>query len=177
MPDMISIEEAHSVILDAIRITVIENVDIMDSLGRVLAEDLSSDIDIAPFDNTGMDGFALMNEDISAASQDAPVSLEIISHIGAGFVFEGTLHPGQAVRIMTGAPIPIGADAVEKIEDVTWTGEGSVGDKVTFIKPIEVGRNIRKAGEDVKAGEVVIHAGETISPAGIGLLASTGHGS
>jgi molybdopterin molybdotransferase len=172
---MISIEDALDLILAQTEPTEIEEVGIVESLGRVIARDLTSDIDIAPFDNTSMDGFALRSIDIEAASPENPVTLDVVAHIGAGYVYEGTVLPGTAVRIMTGAPIPAGADAVVKIEKVTWTGDGGTGEKATFIAPSSVGENIRPHGEECFAGEVIIRAGEVITSSGVGLMASTGH--
>ena len=172
---MISVEDARTLILGSVEPGPVEEVDIVQALGRVVARDLASDIDIAPFDNTAMDGFALIATDIEAASADAPVTLRIVAHVGAGSVYEQTVQPGEAVRIMTGAPIPAGADTVVKVEDVTWSGTGTVGDTVTFAASNPVGRNIRYHGEECKAGDVVISAGEIISSSGVGLMASTGY--
>ncbi len=172
---MISIEDALDLILAQAQTTEIEEVAIVESLGRVVARDLISDIDIAPFDNTSMDGFALRSADIAIATPEAPVTLDVVAHIGAGYVYADTVLPGTAVRIMTGAPIPAGSDTVVKIEKVTWTGDGGTGEKATFIGPSSVGENIRPHGEECLAGEVVMQAGEIITSSGVGLMASTGH--
>jgi molybdopterin molybdotransferase len=151
-----------------------EVVPLSESLGRILATDLSSDIDVSPFDNSAMDGFALCSTDIEDASTDAPIDLEIVTTIAAGGYWEGKLQLGQAARIMTGAPVPAGADTVVKVED---SSEQAVDDTnfARFSDPTPKGHNIRLAGEEIKAGECVLTRGECITPAAIGLLASTGH--
>ena len=144
------------------------------SLGRTLATDLYSDIDVSPFDNSAMDGFALHANDSATASPADPAELEVITTIAAGDYFEGKLSQGQTARIMTGAPVPKGANTVVKVEDVSVRTE----DDVTYLcltEPVSKGLNIRLAGEEIKAGECVLKRGNLIGPAAIGLLAATGH--
>ena len=174
-PTPITIEEARAIVREHIKPGRTETVLVTDAVGRVVAHDLVSDIDVTPFDDSAMDGFAVRAADVEAASDDAPVALQCVDHIGAGGVFEGILQPGQTTRIMTGALIPEGADAVVKIEDVSFTGEGTVGDTITFHAPTSVGKNIRYAGEEAKAGDMVVEAGDVITPAGAGLLAACGN--
>lgn len=173
--DMISIEEAQDIILDTVRPLPTERVGILEALGRVAATDLMTDIDVNPFDDSAMDGFALIANDISSAGDNHPISLQIVGHIGAGALYDATIQHGQAVRIMTGAALPDGADTVVKIEDVTCSGTGGIGDCVTFHAPSEPARNIRFAGEDIRQGETVIRKGEVISPGSTGFLAATGN--
>ena len=176
--DMISVDEARNRVVklagDSRFKMEVETVDLFDALNRVAACDLTSDIDVAPFDNTAMDGFAVVKEALETASQESPVELEIVDWVGAGGVSEITLEPGQAIRSMTGAIMPKGADSVVKIEDVTYTGEGGIGEKVRFTAPVTK-TNVRKAGEEAKAGDVVVKAGDVIRAATVGLLASTGN--
>lgn len=153
----------------------VENVPLLDALGRVVASDLVSDIDVAPFDNSAMDGFAVVASSLEGATPENPVTLDIIDWIGAGAVSEKTVQPGQAIRIMTGAIMPDGADAVVRIEDVQLAGEGLVGDSVSFSAPVAVGRHVRYAGGEAEAGSVVLSAGEVVRAATLGLLASTGN--
>lgn len=153
----------------------VEKVPLLDALGRVAAEDLTSDIDVAPFDNSAMDGFAVIVADLENATPENPVALEVIDWIGAGAVSDKTVQPGQTVRIMTGAIMPDGADAVVRIEDVQMESEGVIGDAVSFSAPTTVGRHVRYAGGEAKAGAVVLRAGEVIHAATLGLLASTGN--
>lgn len=176
--DMISVDEARQrtikLACDARFRTPVEEVDLFAAVGRVAAADLTSDIDVAPFDNTAMDGFAVVASSLKDASGDAPVELEIVDWVGAGVVSEVILKPGEAIRIMTGGIMPQGADAVVKIEDTTFTGDGGVGERVRMSAPVTK-TNVRKAGEEAKAGDVVVRKGEVIRAATVGLLASTGN--
>lgn len=176
--DMISVDEARQRTIklasnDRFR-TPVEKVDLFAAVGRVAAADLISDIDVAPFDNTAMDGFAVVASSLKDASEEAPVDLEIVDWVGAGVVSEVVLKPGEAIRIMTGGIMPQGADAVVKIEDTTFTGDGGVGERVRVFAPVTK-TNVRKAGEEAKAGDVVVRKGEVIRAATVGLLASTGN--
>jgi len=172
----LSVEEARELVLKRCRVLEAEEVPLLDSLGRVLAEDVRSDIDVAPFDNSAMDGYAVRAADLEAASEQNPVTLAVISHIAAGDYSDLEVGPGQAARIMTGAPVPPGADAVVMVE-YTEPGEalGSTGGTVRVMRPVRSGENIRRRAEEVAEGDVVLEAGEVVGPAAIGLLASTGH--
>ena len=176
--DMISVDEARQRTIElagnARFRTPVEEVDLFAAVGRVAAADLISDIDVAPFDNTAMDGFAVVASSLKDASEEAPVDLEIVDWVGAGVVSEVVLKPGEAIRIMTGGIMPQGADAVVKIEDTTFTGDGGVGERVRIFAPVTK-TNVRKAGEEAKAGDVVVREGEVIRAATVGLLASTGN--
>ncbi len=172
---IISVAEARNIIREKITTLGTERVSILDAVGRVLAEDAFSDIDVASFDDSAMDGFAVITKDLEDASADNPVQLECVGHIGAGSVYVNTVTPGQTVRIMTGALLPDGVDSVVKIEDVTFEDEGGVGDKITFSAPTKLDKNIRRAGQEARAGEKIIEAGDVITPAGAGLLASCGN--
>lgn len=176
--DMISVDEARQRTIElagnARFRTPVEEADLFAAVGRVAADDLTSDIDVAPFDNTAMDGFAVVASSLKDASEDAPVELEIVDWVGAGVVSEVALKPGEAIRIMTGGIMPQGADAVVKIEDTTFTGDGGVGERVRIFAPAAK-TNVRKAGEEAKAGDIVVRKGEVIRAATVGLLASTGN--
>ena len=171
---IILIEEALSIILEQGAQTRIEKVDLLESLGSVLAQDLTTDIDLPPFNSSAMDGFACRKDDLKDASELKPVSLDIVGHIGAGKTFDQTLKSGQTVRIMTGCELPKGADCVEMIENVSWKNTGSVGDRALFARPIKK-TNVNPRGQEAYANSVVMSAGERIDPAAIGLLASSGH--
>lgn len=172
---MISLEEAVDLVLSHVGTMPTERVSVLDLVGRVAAEDLTSDIDVAPFAHAAMDGFALRASQIADASDDAPVKLEVIAEIGAGGVFEGTIAEGQCVRIMTGAQLPDDADSVVKYEIVdVVTGDGRPGSVVSFASPTAVRSNVREAGEEAHAGEVIVEAGEVIGCAGVGFLAGCG---
>ena len=175
MPDMISLEEARALVLSQVEALPVETVSILDAVGRVAAADLRSDIDISPFAHSAMDGFAVRAADLAAASEDAPVELDVIAEVAAGETYDGSMAPGQCVRIMTGAPVPDDADAVVKYEIVgVVSGDGKPGSRVSFSHPAQPRANIREAGEEAKAGEVIVEAGEVISTAGVGFLAGCG---
>ncbi len=175
VPSMISLEEARALVLDAVAPMAIEDVPLLDAVGRVAAKPLTSDIDVTPFAHSAMDGYALRASELEMASNEMPVALKVVGLIGAGSVFEGTIEEGQCVRIMTGAPLPADADAVVKYEVVTTlSGDGGEGSVVAFMDPVNPGNNVRPAGEEAQAGEVVIQPGEVIGCAGVGFLASCG---
>ena len=171
-----TVEEARAQLLDRVTAMPAERVPILEALGRVLATDAVSDIDVAPFDNSAMDGFAVRAADLEGATADAPRALKVVAHIGAGDWWDGEVAEGQAARIMTGAPVPSGADSVVKVElTEVVEGDGGVGSDVNFLVAPRVGENVRRRGEEVRAGSVALHAGSLLRAAGIGLLASTGH--
>lgn len=175
MPEMISLEEARALVLAHVSALPVETVPVLEAVGRVAAADLSSDIDVSPFAHSAMDGFALRSCEIAQASDESPVELDVIAEIAAGDVFEGSIESGQCVRIMTGAPLPEDADAVVKYEIVSVvTGDGKPGSRVAFAVPTNERSNVRDAGEEAKAGEVVVEQGEVIGSAGVGFLASCG---
>ena len=119
IPKSISLKEARDIVRNFNYDIKTETLPILEAVGRTLAKDVYSDINVTPFDDSAMDGFAVVSSDLNSASQDAPVKLKCAAHVGAGSVYEGQLQPGQTIRIMTGAPMPDGADAVVKIEDVS----------------------------------------------------------
>lgn len=166
---MITVDEALDRILSHIQPLGAEKVSILEALGRVIAEDIYAHRDIPPLDNSGMDGYAVRWEDIQNASPNHPVRLEVIEDLPAGFISTKILGRGQAIRIMTGAPIPKGADTVVPVEETKK--ENGV---VLILKAMHRGQNIRKAGEDVKKGDRVISGGDLIRPAEIGMLATVG---
>jgi molybdopterin molybdotransferase len=166
---MVTVDEALDKILSHIHPLGFEKVSLLDALGRVLAEDIYAHRDIPPMDNSAMDGYALKFEDVQKASPDHSVRLEVIEDLPAGFISKKKLERGKSIRIMTGAPIPKGADAVIPVEE-TKKEDGSV----LIFKSAVLGENIRKSGEDVKKGDRVISQGDTIRPAEVGMLASVG---
>lgn len=173
---LIPLEDAQAIVLLHVNRTGVVEIPVWQAAGLPLAEDAVADIDISPFANSAMDGYAVRSADLAQASGEAPVTLDVIGHEGAGHVFEGTIGAGETVRIMTGAPVPEGADAVVKYEVVeVLDGDGNEGSHVSFSAPAKVGENVRAAGEEAHAGDVVMHAGEVVAPAGAGLLASAGY--
>ena len=175
MSEMISLEEARTLVLSHVRPLPVETVPVLEAVGRVAAADLASDIDIAPFAHSAMDGFAVRASELAEASPESPVELDVIAEVAAGDVFEGVIGAGQCVRIMTGAPLPADADAVVKYEVVdAVSGDGKPGSRVAFRAPADVRANVREAGEEARAGEVVVGRGEVVGTAGVGFLASCG---
>jgi molybdopterin molybdotransferase len=162
---MLTVEEAREGILSRIDVLSIERVDIMAALGRVLAEPVVSRLTIPPWPNTSMDGYAVRSADTNGS-----VDLAIVGRIIAGVMPSRALGAGESMRIFTGAPLPEGADAVVPQEDVTATGE-----RVTVRGRIAPGAYVRPAGEDVRAGDVVVGPGGSIGAAEVGLLATLGY--
>jgi molybdopterin molybdotransferase len=166
---MVTVDQALETILAKIKFKGVEKIPIGESLGRTLTEDIVAKRNNPPLDNSAMDGYALIAKDIQSASPENPVPLKVTEEIAAGYQSDVTLKPGQAFRIMTGAPIPKGADAVLMQEDTDRDG-----DTVLVKDKADVGENIRLAGEDVRSGEVVIPKGTAITPAQIGMMAVVG---
>jgi len=166
---LLSVEEALSRILTDIRPLPLITVPILTALGGVLAEDISADRDLPPWDNAAMDGYAVRAEDLAEASSKRPVRLRIIAELLAGDITETAVAVGEAVKIMTGAPLPRGADAVVRSED-TKESNGWV----EFIVPPARGLNIRRSGEDVHADELILPKGTLLRPSEIAMLAALG---
>jgi len=166
---MITVAEAIDQILQTINPLGLERVNILDALGRVLGEDVTAGRNIPPKDNSAMDGYALRFQDTIGAAENSPVVLEVIEDIPAGVIPQKSIAAGQSARIMTGAPIPVGADAVMKMEDTEKDKQN-----VKIKAEAKLGQDIRRAGEDVREGELVMPKGSIIRPAGIGMLASLG---
>ena len=164
---MISVTEAVKTILEQTEILGTERVDVLSSLGRVLAEDITSSVIIPPCDNSAMDGYAVRFEDIHGASQKNAARLKILGDIPAGYTAQRPIAAGETYRIMTGAPLPEGADTVVMQEDTDV--QGGI---VHIFKVGERGNHIRRAGEDIRAGDIVVSAGTVLNPAHIGVLAS-----
>ncbi len=163
---MISVHEAQSRILAQIEAPAPpEMIPVGGALGRVLAEDVRSTMDVPPTDNSAVDGYAVAGLDIPAAGVRA---LDVVADLPAGSVYASALERGQALRIMTGAPIPAGADTVYPQELVTCSG-GRVS-----VPSIDAGANVRRRGEDVRAGAVVLAAGSIIRAQEMGVAASLG---
>ena len=166
---LIKVDEAREIILGKIEVQGTEKISINDSLGRILAEDIVARRNNPPMDNSAMDGYALIAADIESATPENPVKLDVIEDLAAGYNPETTVKPGQAIRIMTGAPIPEGSDAVIMQEDTERNGNS-----VLVKDRADVRENIRDAGEDVREGETVIHKGADIRPSHIGMMAVVG---
>ena len=166
---MISVEKALSLILSEIKEMGTERVDITASLGRVIAENIFSKRDNPPWNNSAMDGYALRYEDIRGGSREKPAVLRVTEDLPAGYTAKNPVSKGEAIRIMTGAPIPNGADTVVMVEDTEKDGEN-----VKIFRETTLGENIRRAGEDIKTGELVVPEGTVIRPAEVGIMATCG---
>jgi molybdopterin molybdotransferase len=167
-----SVDEASARILAGIRALGTEHVPLNDALGRVLAEDVRSPIEHPPWDNSSMDGYAVRAADVADASADEPIALPVLETVRAGDMPTRPLAARTAVRVMTGAPIPSGADSVIRVEDT----DGGV-DTVVIRDARDAGRNVRPRGEDLAIGALAVARGRTLSPADVGVLASVGCGS
>jgi len=168
-PDWISLEEALEHIRNAVQPTDAESVALDASLGRVLAEDVRSPLDLPPWDNSAMDGFAVRAADIAGASTSAPARLRLTESVPAGGFASRAVGPGEAIKIMTGAPVPEGADTVVRVEHTV-----EADDVVEVFADSDARRNIRPRGEDVRAGACAVAAGTMLRAGEIGLLASIG---
>ncbi|MBK9547402.1 MAG: molybdopterin molybdotransferase MoeA [Dehalococcoidia bacterium] len=176
---MISVEEARERILANFQRLPVERKPLLAALGQVLAADVVSPYDLPPLANTGMDGYALQAADTAGASEAAPVRLRVITNLAAGYVSDVPIGPGEAARIMTGAPIPPGADAVVPFEETDEVLRGPneqprPGGEVAIFKAAKHGANVRERGGDVRAGNRVIEAGRVLRASEIGVLSSLG---
>jgi len=164
---MISADQALQIVLENVAPLGVERIPILDALGRVLAENISSSRDIPGFDNSAMDGYAVRAADLASASEANPVKLRVVETAGAGQMPSRRVGAGETVRTMTGAPIADGADAIIQVERTRGSG-----DVVEFLAPAEVRGFIRPRGEDLRLGELVMSPGKTLTPADLGMLAS-----
>jgi len=171
---VISVEQALEKILDYVGVLGAEEIPILDTPGQVLAEDVVSDINVPPLDNSAMDGYAVIAEDTRGAQQQSPKCLEVIGIIPAGSISEKKVTPGTAMRIMTGAPVPNGADAVVQFENTDETQREPNSSDIGILAEANPGLNIRRAGEDINRGAVTLRQGTVLQSAEIGVLASLG---
>jgi molybdopterin molybdotransferase len=173
MPDerrpVLSVEEALGRILATVDVLEPECVGLLEAAGRVLAEAVAADRDIPPLTNSAMDGYAVRGADVADAQEGSPVRLRVVGEVAAGHVSPLQVTPGTAMRIMTGAPVPAGADTVVRFEDTRPDG-----DWVEVLESTSTGKNVRPAGEDVRAGQVVLEPGKVLRPQEIGMLAAVG---
>jgi molybdopterin molybdotransferase len=177
---MISVEEALGYILKYFKPLEAKEVEILEALDRVLAEDVYSDMDIPPFTNSAMDGYAVRAADTTEASRENPVTLCVVADVAAGHTTEARVEPGTTIRIMTGAPLPEGADTVVPVEDTSdWARPRQQrgrepSTEVKVYHAAEPGEHVRPAGEDIRRGELVLPRGTVIRAQEIGVLASLG---
>ncbi|NQT05749.1 MAG: molybdopterin molybdotransferase MoeA, partial [Dehalococcoidia bacterium] len=172
---MISVEEALEKVLGCVDILEAEETPLLESMGQVLAEDIISHIDIPPLDNAAMDGYALKAGDTPGAGDQSPRILRVIDTVIAGSISQREVTPGTAIRIMTGAPVPGGADSVIRFEDTDEARrQGSDTGEIGILCEVKHGLNIRRAGEDIARGTTVLKKGTVLRPAEVGVLASLG---
>lgn len=172
---MVPIDDARSLVLSGCRPLPPVEVDLADATGCVLAAEVVAGEDVPPFANTAVDGYAVRAEDTVGASRSAPVELAVVGELAAGAVPTRTVGPGEAIRIMTGAPMPPGADAVVMVEDTELDGERAALDgraRVCIQRAVSAGSAVRGVGDDVRAGERLFPAGTEVRPAVAGVLAS-----
>jgi molybdopterin molybdotransferase len=165
---MIPVTDAIQIVHERARALPVEEINLAAALGRVLAEDIIADTDLPPFDRSQMDGYAVRAEDVTAA----PSRLRVVGESAAGRGWRQEMQPGEAVRIMTGAPVPPGADSVQQVELTRDLDNGSI---VEILSPVTLGRSIVRRGREIKSGTTVLNAGEQIQPAMIAVLASFGY--
>jgi molybdopterin molybdotransferase len=177
---MITIEDALKRILSHVERLPAEDKHPIEALGQVLDEDVLAQFDIPPLDNTAMDGYAVRAEDTAGAQESSPRELQVIGEVAAGYQYQGQVMPGTAVRIMTGAPIPDGADSVVPFEETDEPfgsapeGTRPLNASVKVFKAARPGANIRGAGEDIQSGELVVPRETVLRPQEIGVIASLG---
>ena len=157
--DWLPFEDALTRILARAPSLPVEHVQLDLALGRALAQPVTAPLTLPPLDNSAMDGFAVRGEDIAGASPDSPVALEVVGASFPGAPWTGTLGPGQSVRIMTGGPVPNGADTVIRVED---TDGGAQPGRVAILDDRDLRRHVRPRGEDMQEGDTLLEAGAAI---------------
>ena len=174
---LLSVDQARERILSHFQPVATETLPLEGCSNRVLAQDIVAPIDLPPFDNSSMDGFAVRAADAMDATADSPRSLRVVADIPAGSHPTISLAPGEAARIMTGAPVPTGADSVIPVEDTSFNDRDAgtpSPDEVQILKPAKPGWNIRPRGMDIRAGEAVLYKARVLKPQDLGLLAMLG---
>jgi molybdopterin molybdotransferase len=175
---MLSVEDALERILGHFHVLDAEEKPLLEALGQALAEDAAASHDIPPLDNSAMDGYAVQAADVKGASKETPIMLRVVGAVAAGALPRDTVTPGTAVRIMTGAPVPDGADAIVPFEDTDELERRASGkglDEIVIRFEVGKGADIRPAGQDVRKGDVILRKGTVLRPSEVGVLASLGY--
>jgi len=175
--NLLSVVEAQQRLLERFSPLPVERIPLEEAAGRVLAQEIASRLDLPPFPNSSMDGFAVRSADIAAATPEKPQELRVVGDIPAGQAPDMIIQAWQAVRIMTGAPLPDGADAVIPVEDTDFNYRQvgvSAPDSVRVLRPVHLGENVRPRGQDVQAGETVLPAATRLLAQHIGFMAMLG---
>jgi molybdenum cofactor synthesis domain-containing protein len=175
-PELLPLEEARARILEDVLPLRAGSTPLAEALGQILAEDATALLTLPPWDNSAMDGYAVRSEDTLAATPELPVVLDVVGEVAAGHEPEIAVGPGTAVRVLTGAMLPSGADAVVKVEDTDAPpGVASLPRRVAVRVPVPAGKDIREAGSDMRQGDHLLDAGRRVTPAAIAVLAAAGH--
>ncbi len=175
--EYITVQEALTAVLNNVSVLPAETVPLMDALGRILAQDVIAQDSLPPFSNSSMDGYAVRSTDVATASKESSVSLRVVADIAAGHVLKTAVSPHCAARIMTGAPLPDGTDAVVPVEDTneSWRDrDRPLPEFVEIYSTVKAGDYVRHPGEDIVAGTAVLQSGHQLRPQEIGVLASLG---
>ena len=174
---LIPVEEALAMMLDGVVPLPPETVGVDEAVGRVLAEPLAALMTLPPWDNSAMDGFAVRSADVAAATAGAPVRLRVVGEAAAGHAPAGTVGPGTAMRILTGAMLPDGADAVVPVEETDAAeGVADLPTSVGILARAAAGQHVRRAGSDLHAGDALLAPGTRMSPQSLALVVAGGHG-
>jgi molybdopterin molybdotransferase len=176
LTNLISVHEAQTLITATFNAVSSEVVPLTNCAGRILAETVTANGDLPPFANSSMDGFAVQAGDVGQAGQEQPVFLRVVGDIPAGSAIPASLASGQAMRIMTGAPIPPGADAVVPVEDTDFGEQqhAALPEQVAIYTAPQPGQNVRPRGQDIRDGQVLLLPGRQLQPQDVGLLAAIG---
>lgn len=175
--EYLTVQEALTAVLAGVSVLPAEQVPLLDALGRVLAQDVVAQDSLPPFANSSMDGYALIAADLAVATQQNPVTLHVVGDVAAGAMLDVQVERGTAVRIMTGAPVPPGADAVVPVEDTNeaWRErERPLPEQIQVFRSVQSGDYIRHPGEDIESGQTVLESGHILRPQEVGVLASLG---
>ncbi len=174
--DLLPLEEARARILEDVLPLRAESTPLAEALGRVLSEDTHALLTLPPWDNSAMDGYAVRSEDVAGATAELPVVLDVVGEVAAGHEPEAFVGPGMAMRVLTGAMMPPGADAVVKVEDTdAAAGVAELPSRVAVRVPVPSGKDIRAAGSDMHQGDHLVAAGTRVTPAVVAVLAAAGH--
>ncbi len=176
--EYLTVQEALQLVLAGVTVLPSQTMALLESLGRVLAADVVAHDNLPPFANSAMDGYAVRATDVVGAAGNAPIFLTVVADIPAGSVSSTMVTPGTAARIMTGAPLPPGADAVIPVEETDEPWRDVVRPlpvKIGIKRMVKAGDYVRQAGEELRAGQVVVRAGQLIRPQEIGIMASLGY--
>ena len=175
--EYLTVQEALTAVLAGVSVLPAERVPLLDGLGRVLAEKVVARDSLPPFANSSMDGYALIAADLDGAGKQRPATLRVVGDVAAGAVPDVTVERGTAVRILTGAPVPPGADAVVPVEDTNeaWRDrERPLPEQIQVTRTVKSGDYIRHPGEDIEAGQTILEKGHVLRPQEVGVLASLG---